>query len=103
MRLAVPKEIVPGEKRVALVPEVVPQLLKSGHTVTVESGAGLRAGFTDEAYTTAGAIVAPDASSTYANAEMLLKVQRPTTSSGGELDSIGRETVLIGLLQPAAD
>ena len=103
MRLAVPKEIVPGEKRVALVPEVVPQLLKSGHTVTVESGAGLRAGFTDEAYTTAGAVIAPDASATYANAEMLLKVQRPTTSSGGELDSIGPETVLIGLLQPAAD
>ena len=103
MRLAVPKEIVQGEKRVALVPEVVPQLLKSGHTVTVESGAGLRAGFTDEAYTTAGALVAPDASATYANAEMLLKVQRPTTSPGGELDSIGPETVLIGLLQPAAD
>jgi NAD(P) transhydrogenase subunit alpha len=103
MRLAVPKEIVAGEKRVALVPEVVPQLLKNGHTVTVESGAGLRAGFTDEAYTTAGAVIAPDARSTYADAEMLLKVQRPTTSTGGELELIGPDTVLIGLLQPAAD
>lgn len=103
MRLAVPKEIVPGEKRVALVPEVIPQLLKSGHTVTVEAGAGIRAGFTDDAYASAGAVLAPDARSTYANAEMLLKVQRPTTSAGGEIESIGPDAVLIGLLQPAAD
>lgn len=103
MRLAVPKEIVPGEKRVALVPEVIPQLLKSGHTVTVEAGAGIRAGFTDDAYASAGAVLAPDARSAYANAEMLLKVQRPTTSAGGEIESIGPDAVLIGLLQPAAD
>lgn len=103
MRLAVPKEIVPGEKRVALVPEVIPQLLKSGHTVTVESGAGIRAGFTDDAYASAGAALAPDARSTYADAEMLLKVQRPTTSAGGEIESISPDAVLIGLLQPAAD
>ena len=63
MRLAVPKEIVPGEKRVALDPEVIPQLLKSGHTVTVEAGAGIRAGFTDDAYASAGAVLAPDARS----------------------------------------
>ena len=103
MRLAVPREIVPGEKRVALVPEVIPQLLKSGHTVTVESGAGIRAGFTDDAYASAGAVLAPDARSTYAGAEMLLKVQRPTTSAGGEIEFIGPDAVLIGLLQPAAD
>jgi H+-translocating NAD(P) transhydrogenase subunit alpha len=103
MRLAVPMEIVPGEKRVALVPEVIPQLLKSGHTVTVETGAGLRAGFTDEAYAEAGALIAPDARSTYADAEVLLKLQRPTAGTGGELDMIAAETVLIGLLQPASD
>jgi H+-translocating NAD(P) transhydrogenase subunit alpha len=103
MRLAVPMEIVPGEKRVALVPEVIPQLLKSGHTVTVETGAGLRAGFTDEAYAEAGALIAPDARSTYADAEVLLKLQRPTPGTGGELDMIAAETVLIGLLQPASD
>jgi H+-translocating NAD(P) transhydrogenase subunit alpha len=103
MRLAVPMEIVPGEKRVALVPEGIPQLLKSGHTVTVEAGAGLRAGFTDEAYAEAGALIAPDARSTYADAEILLKLQRPTAGAGGELDMIAGETVLIGLLQPASD
>ena len=77
MRLAVPKEIVPGEKRVALVPEVIPQLLKLGHTVSVESGAGMRAGFMDEAYSAAGASIAPDAKSVYSGAEMILKVLRP--------------------------
>ena len=103
MRLAVPMEIVPGEKRVALVPEVIPQLLKSGHTVTVEAGAGLRAGFTDDAYAEAGALIAPDARSTYADAEIVLKLQRPTAAAGGELDMIAPETVLIGLLQPTSD
>ena len=104
MRLAVPKEIVPGEKRVALVPEVIPQLLKIGHTVTVESGAGIRAGFTDEAYATAGALVAADARSTYAGADMVLKVMRPAAfGPEHELDLIAPGTTLIGLLQPAGD
>jgi len=104
MRLAVPKEIVPGEKRVALVPEVIPQLLKIGHSVTVESGAGMRAGFTDEAYTAAGAAVTSDARSAYAGAEMILKVGRPAAfGPEHELDLIAPGAVLIGLLQPAGD
>jgi H+-translocating NAD(P) transhydrogenase subunit alpha len=101
MQLAVPKETVQGERRVALVPEVIAQLLKSGHTVAVEAGAGLRAGFTDEAYAAAGASIVPDASAIYAGAEMVLKVLRPDTER--ELPSIGAGTVLIGLLQPAGD
>lgn len=104
MRLAVPKEIVPGEKRVALVPEVIPQLLKIGHTVAVEAGAGMRAGFTDEAYAAAGATVVPDARSAYAGAGMILKVLRPAPlGPEHELDLISADTVLIGLLQPAGD
>ena len=43
MRIAVPFEVIPGETRVALVPDVVPQLLKAGHTVAVQTGAGARA------------------------------------------------------------
>jgi NAD(P) transhydrogenase subunit alpha len=101
MQLAVPKETVQGERRVALVPEVIAQLLKSGHTVAVEAGAGLPAGFTDEAYAAAGASIVPDASAIYAGAEMVLKVLRPDTER--ELPSIGAGTVLIGLLQPAGD
>src|SRR5215208_8170605 len=101
MRLAVPKEIVPGEKRVALVPEVIPQLLKIGHTVAVEAGAGLRAGFTDDAYQSAGAAIVRDGPSAYADAEMILKVARP--HSNGELPLISGGSVLIGLLQPSGN
>lgn len=101
MHLAVPRETAEGERRVALIPEVVPQLLKSGHTVAVQSGAGLQAGFTDESYAAAGATVVPDESSLYSNAEMILKVRRP--DSERELGLINQGTVLIGLLQPAGD
>lgn len=99
MQLAVPKEIAPGEKRVALVPEVIPQLLKMGHSVAVESGAGMSAGFTDDSYASAGASMAPDAASVYSGADMVLKVLRPHPDR--ELGSIGSGTVLIGLLQPS--
>ena len=103
MCLAVPKEIIPGEKRVALVPEVIPQLLKIGHTVQVEAGAGMRAGFTDEAYATAGATVVPDSRTVYSNAELILKVMRPAPGQGHELDLIPTNAVLVGLLQPSGD
>lgn len=104
MRVAVPTEIVPGEKRVALVPEVVPQLLKLGHTVAIQSGAGTRAGFTDDAYAAAGAIIEADARSTYSGSGMLLKVQRPAIGpAGNELDLLSSGSVLIGLLQPSGD
>lgn len=104
MRLAVPKEVVPGERRVALVPEVIPQLLKMGHTVTVETGAGAGAGFTDEAYSAAGATIAPDPRSTYSGAEMILKVLRPVDSGdSSEIVNLGSGVVLIGLLAPAGD
>ena len=103
MRVGVPKEIVPGEKRVALVPEVIPQLLKLGHTVIVEAGAGSRAGFTDQEYASAGATIEPDPATIYSSSEMVLKVQRPTTGSGGELEMLKPGTTLIALLQPSGD
>lgn len=103
MRVAVPNEIVPGERRVALVPEVVQQLLKLGHSVVVGAGAGLRAGFADAAYIAAGATIEETASAVYSGSEMVLKVQRPLDGPGRELDLLERGTVLIGLLQPAAD
>ncbi len=104
MRVAVPLEIVRGETRVALVPDVVPQLLKIGHTVAVQTGAGARAGFPDDAYAAAGATIEPDARALYAGSEMLLKVQRPSTSGDGdELSMIEPNGVLIGLLQPSGD
>jgi NAD(P) transhydrogenase subunit alpha len=105
MLIGVPREIATGERRVALVPEVVSQLTKAGHRVVVERGAGLRAGFTDEAYRTAGCDLADSAGEIYSTAQMILKVQRPGREEGGEaeLDQMKDGTVLIGLLQPSGD
>jgi len=100
MQIAVPKEIVKGERRVALVPEVVPALIRSGHRVSVEQGAGMSAGFTDDAYRAAGAEIATATAALYSSAEMVLKIQRPTAA---EAASLREGAVLIGLLQPSGD
>jgi NAD(P) transhydrogenase subunit alpha len=101
MRLGVPREIAPGEKRVALVPDVIPQLLKIGHSVLVETGAGIRAGFTDDAYGSAGATIVASSDAVYRDTEMILKVLRPDADR--ELSAIAPGSVLIGLLQPSGD
>ena len=106
MLIGVPRETASGERRVALVPEVVQQLTRAGHHVVVEHDAGLRAGFTDEAYQTAGAQIADTAAEIYASSQMILKVQRPGLTAGtgeAELDLLKEGTVLVGLLQPASD
>jgi NAD(P) transhydrogenase subunit alpha len=105
MLIGVPREIANGERRVALVPEVVSQLTKAGHRVVVERGAGLRAGFTDETYRAAGCDLADSADEIYSTAQMILKVQRPTRTEAGvaELDEMTDGSVLIGLLQPSGD
>jgi len=100
MRIAVPKEIVAGERRVALVPEVIPALVRAGNTVTVEKDAGLSAGFTDEAYRAAGAVIADSAAGVYTAADLILKVQRPTADESAKISA---GAVLIGLLQPSGD
>jgi NAD/NADP transhydrogenase alpha subunit len=58
--VGVPKEIYPGERRVALIPTVVPNLAKAGFEVIVEAGAGLAAGYPDSQYSEKGARVVPD-------------------------------------------
>jgi NAD(P) transhydrogenase subunit alpha len=60
MRIAVPKETAPGERRVALVPESGKKLIQAGYEVAIEAGAGDEAGFADAAYRDAGAVVEPD-------------------------------------------
>src|SRR5262245_30030145 len=94
MIVGVPREIAAGERRVALVPDLVPVLAKAGLETHVESGAGAAAGFLDGAYQDKGAQVK---SAVYADADIILKVQPPT------LDEIGRmkdASCLIGFLQP---
>jgi NAD(P) transhydrogenase subunit alpha len=106
MKIGVPREIVPGERRVALVPEVVGRLVKSGHTVAVEMGAGERAGFSDAEYRAAGATLSAHAAALYDEAQVILKVQRPTYSEAlgrHEVELMRPGTVVIGFLQPRTD
>ncbi|MDB4869531.1 MAG: hypothetical protein JWL97_535 [Gemmatimonadales bacterium] len=106
MLIGVPREIARGERRVALVPDVVPQLTRAGHRVVVERGAGQRAGFTDEAYRAAGCDLADIPAEIYSTAQMILKVQRPGREEGSkesEVDLLREGSVLIGLLQPSGD
>ncbi len=94
MIVSVPKEIFPGEQRVALVPELVPKLTKAGLEVVVQSGAGESAGFLDSAYAGKGARLEAEV---FDKADVLLKVQPPT------MDEIGRMkegSLLISFLQP---
>ncbi len=77
MKIAVPKEIKTNENRVALVPAGAEALVAAGHEVTVETGAGEGSGFSDADYVAVGARIAPDAASTWAAAELLLKVKEP--------------------------
>jgi NAD(P) transhydrogenase subunit alpha len=95
MRLGVPKETAPGERRVALIPAGVRQLVESGVEVVVESGAGSRATFADEAYAEAGAAIVTAGEAL--GAELVCKVQRP---SPDEVALLREGGVVVGLLQP---
>ena len=77
MRVAVPKEIAPGERRVALVPEIVEKLAAGGFDVAVEQGAGETATFSDAEYRDAGAQVV-GLGELLAHAEGVVKVQKPS-------------------------
>ena len=97
MNVAVPRETTAGERRVALTPDVVSRLTKSGNTVAVERGAGVAAGFSDDAYAAAGATMKPDANAVYADAGFVLKVQRPQDSEVGLLP---QGSALVAFLSP---
>src|SRR3954465_15189609 len=94
MRVGVPKETTPGERRVALAPESIARL-PAGVEVVVEPGAGTAASFPDEAYTAAGATVGDPWA-----ADVVGKVQKP---SGAELERLSDGRVLVAFLQPLTD
>ncbi|MGJ9413645.1 alanine dehydrogenase [Aeromicrobium sp. CF4.19] len=77
MRIAVPKEVKNHEYRVALTPAGAHELAGRGHDVTVEAGAGLGSSITDAEYVAAGATIAGTADSTWAEADLVLKVKEP--------------------------
>lgn len=77
MIIGVPKEIKNNENRVAVTPAGVAELRKHGHTLYVQSSAGIGSGFSDEDYLGAGAVILPTIEETYAKAEMIIKVKEP--------------------------
>ncbi len=97
-RIGVPREIFPGEKRVATVPEVVEKLIKLGFTVSVESGAGDAANFSDDTYRAAGAEVVNGAAALWAAADIVFKVRAP---SKDEVALMREGSALVGFIWPA--
>jgi alanine dehydrogenase len=85
MILGVPKETKRAEQRVALLPVGVEELVRRGHTVLVEAGAGRGSGFDDERYRAAGAEIVPRASDVWERADMIVKVKEPTPEEYGFL------------------
>jgi NAD(P) transhydrogenase subunit alpha len=94
VRVGIPKEVAPGERRVALVPDGVGRLVAAGLEVAVESGAGEAAGFPDAAYRESGADLVDDA---YAGVDVVVKVRAPTDDEVGALRA---GVVLLAFLQP---
>jgi alanine dehydrogenase len=85
MKVAIPKEVKNNEFRVAITPAGVHDLVAHGHTVTVQTGAGTGSSIPDADYVAAGATISPDAASTWAAAELLLKVKEPIQQEFGFL------------------
>ena len=95
MIVAVPKETKSFENRVALTPDITKQLIKTGMTIRIESGAGERASFSNQNYIDAGAEIILNTKDLYANADVILKVNAPSVS---EAEMLKKGSVLISFL-----
>ncbi|HEV3097149.1 MAG TPA: Re/Si-specific NAD(P)(+) transhydrogenase subunit alpha [Candidatus Dormibacteraeota bacterium] len=100
MKVGVVKETLPGERRVALVPDTVTKLIASKLEVAVQTGAGSEAFYADEAYQKAGATLVPEARTVLSQADAVLKVQPPSLD---EVAALKSGAILIGFLQPSAN
>lgn len=103
MKVGIPKEILPGETRVALIPETAKRLVAKGLEIQVETGAGAAAGFDDAAYTEAGASIVGDHAALLGGSDLVLKIARPALAADGVGDEVAmlREGgALITFLQP---
>lgn len=106
MKIGIPREIGPGETRVAVIPSMISSLMHGKHEVLVETGAGLAASFTDQDYLQAGAQILPEAKSLYESADAILKVQPPLIHSAfqqNEAELLREGSVYIGFLAPVAN
>jgi NAD(P) transhydrogenase subunit alpha len=100
MQVAVPRESAPGERRVALIPDVLPKLAAAGVEVAVQSGAGAAALFSDAGYESKGARIVPDAASAFAAADVVCKVQAPSLA---EARALRPGSAVVSFFQPGAD
>lgn len=101
MIIGIPKEIYPGENRVAIVPDVAGKLIQKGFDVIVEKDAGLNAGFTNEDYEKNGVKVLNDVLELYSKSDIILKVQRPIdhpSYSKNELELMKKGSLLIAFM-----
>jgi NAD(P) transhydrogenase subunit alpha len=102
VKIGIPKEILPDECRVAIVPKSVLRLKNNGIEFLVESGAGESALFTDTMYLEAGCKILPDAISLYRESEFIIKIHRPMFNpvfEANELDMINNGSILVAMLQ----
>jgi NAD(P) transhydrogenase subunit alpha len=97
MNIAVPKEVHPGETRVALIPEHIAKLAEMGAHITVETGIGQNLNFSDEDYVKAGASLEADRSSLLQTADMVLRIRKPVME---EIDLLKEESTYVSLLDP---
>lgn len=105
MIIGIPKEIMPGERRVSATPETVAKFIKDGATVFVEKSAGEGAFFKDEEYTAAGAKIISDVAELYQKADLILKVKEPLYNEEKkchEIDLMHEGQYLITFIHPAS-
>jgi len=105
MFIGIPRETLPGERRVAALPETVRSLVQAGYIVGVEAGAGRGALAGDDAYREAGAEVIADPISLYNRSDLILKVKQPCFNSAvgaHEAELLKQGSILITFLHPAA-
>ena len=103
MIIGVPKESYPGERRVALVPMVVPNLVKAGFEVVVEAGAGVEAGYLDAAYAEKGAKILADRAAVFGAADIVVQVLcygSNDVTGAADVPLLRRGQILIGFLRP---
>lgn len=103
MKIGVPSETLPGERRVALVPDSVGLLTKVQHEVVVQAGAGAAAGYTDDAYKAKGATIATDRAEVFRSAEAIVQVMGYGANQGAgraDLDMVRDGQILIAMFDP---
>ena len=100
MKIGILKEIYKGEKRVAIVPKIVTQLLKDGHEVSIESGAGVNTYFPDTECEQTGVAIVNDVQLLYSGADVIMKIQPPLIE---EIEMMKNNSTYIGFLSSVLD